>query len=92
MIDPWAGWDADVFSSESHMLLGAERLDDGRFACEFRSCESFVSWALGSKDSGATGFWACSRRESEETPKRFARASHELCSMDLSRGSFTGGS
>ena len=74
------------------MLLGAERLDDGRFACEFRSCESFASWALGSKDSGATGASAGSRRESEETPKRFARASHELCSMDLSRGSFTGSS
>ena len=74
------------------MLLGAERLDDGRFACEFRSCESFASWAFGSKDSGATGASAGSRRESEETPKRFARASHELCSMDLSRGSFTGGS
>ena len=79
------------------MLLGADRLDDGRLdcefrSCEFRSCESFRSSTLGSKDLGATGGSAGSRRESEETPKRFARASHELWSMDLSRGSLTCGS
>lgn len=78
------------------MLLGADRLDDGRLDCEFRSCvrscESFRSSTLGSKDLGATGGSAGSRRESDETPKRFARASHELWSMDLSRGSLTCGS
>jgi hypothetical protein len=79
------------------MLLGADRLDDGRLdcefrSCEFRSCESFRSSTLGSMDLGATGGSAGSRRESDETPKRFAKASHELWSMDLSRGSLTCGS